>query len=86
MAIPKIIQFFHSVVLNKKQLPKKIRDAFKLNWKPVFEIMEVRNNIPDDVTECDASQIKHTFDSGTNHFKTRELYIWHKSKGISDNV
>ena len=64
-----------------KKLPKKGRSAFKVNWKPVFSIMEnaiVSGNSP--LTEMTSQEVDYWFEAGTDELKFRASYIFNKSK------
>lgn len=60
---------------------KKVRDRLKLEWRPIFQMMEKAPGmiIPRAAVEISAEFVDQTFALGTQYLQTRVGYVWEKS-------
>ena len=61
------------------RLPKKIANAYKLHWRPVYKMMEqgLTQPVPQ---SCTVDEVNSLFEQGTTYMKTRVSYIFDNSK------
>ena len=79
---------YHAILpfqkFNLSQLPSGVKDAFKINWKPIYSIMEDGINIDQYRSLSISEFIDTTYDLGTKNIKKRASYIWGRSKNKCD--
>ena len=78
------IKAFRKFVLSR--LPKKIRDTFKLHWKPLYILMEsgvVINGIIPDMPNDES--VMNLYNLGTEHLQRRVSYVFNDCKLHHDN-
>jgi hypothetical protein len=50
-------------------LPPKVARKFKIEWRPIFDLMEGANI---DCTVCTTENLTQSFDIGTQHVRSQE--------------
>jgi len=72
--------------LNPSFLPAKVKTAFTLHWKPIFEFMEKAPDlaIVDNPGELDAAFIDDSFAKAKEYLKTRVEYVFQKERAHPD--
>ena len=79
---------YHAILpfqkFNLSQLPVAVKDTFKINWKPIYSMMEDGINI-DQYRSLPMSEfIDTTYELGTENIKKRASCIWGRSKNKCD--
>jgi hypothetical protein len=57
------------------RLPPKVAREWKIEWKPIFDLMESHPDI--DLTDLSNKNLKQSFALGTEHVRSQAEYIWY---------
>mmetsp|Transcript_16099 Transcript_16099/g.22452 ORF Transcript_16099/g.22452 Transcript_16099/m.22452 type:complete len:311 (-) Transcript_16099:150-1082(-) len=71
---------------NTKRLPKNLLAKFKLEWRPVFLLMEQAPLfvVPEDRTQISTEKVEELYHIGTEHLKTVVSYIWQLPRSVPE--